>query len=849
MAIYKEDIADIELKSGTIHRSFLGNSIGSGDKMANRFGVRLFRGGEPVSAESSTVTGVFMAPDGNRYAISETSYPGSTGKDGNSAWVQLPEICYAVAGQFCLSIKLSGGSVEGTMRIIDGVVSETGETGAVVPTSTIPTTAEIIAAYEEAVEVIDGSVRFDASQTLSDAEAETARENIDAAGIDQVVRIDDEQNLTDAEMEQARENIGASSVLEVLKKRSISGITDLNDLYEPGWYVLNYEGSYSHTPEPSDTIGQRIVVVYPNQSGDTPTANSYRLMTYVNIYTGVNSRRLFTDGSWMEWTNEFCMNSMPGSDLDALYRNGWYVISANESGLLHSPEANGTTGQRQVYVFSQAKAGTNTYRVMFYTNQATGIVAMRIYYSSTWHEWTKLSGYNGWIENGEDLNNLFENGWYTVASASHILHSPETDDTTGQRIVVIMASSGKPGSGTQRYMIYMNKATGTVATRLFNSGSWEAWTISYSRILALTDGTDLNTLYHNGWYTAGYNHVYLNSPEAQGTIGRRIIWINGNTNKPTANSFRWMQYINIDTGVYARRLFVGGQWENWFRDSESERTRSESFVGSAIDSQGENTGENIRVMTYNVARYNNDTQSYISDQKLFNLRKAVGQINADILCVQEDMGSIDGSNKSSHKYVYLPQYPYMYNDGAWANLIYSKKHAASSGRVKYTDYGSQYRGIEYAVFEIGIKKLLVCSSHPSWNDTETGGESEEAIASRLSQYTEMFRWISGEITMTDFTTGNAVSVPDHTHVVIGMDANSATADDKANLTSLADDHDMILGNGGALGWFVTNLYKNIAIDVIAVSDNIIINNIESYGDLYPRLYSDHVPVVADLTLL
>lgn len=30
---------------------------------------------------------------------------------------------------------------------------------------------------------------------------------------------------------------------------------------------------------------------------------------------------------------------------------------------------------------------------------------------------------------------------------------------------------------------------------------------------------------------------------------------------------------------------------------------------------------------------------------------------------------------------------------------------------------------------------------------------------------------------------------------------------------------------------------------------IIINNIEAYGDLYQRLYSDHVPVVADLTLL
>lgn len=180
MAIYKEDIVAVELQNGTIHRSFLGNTIGSGDKMANRFGVSLLRNGEPVSAESSTVTGLFIAPDGTKYAISETNWPGSTGKEGSKAWVQLPEICYAVPGVFSLAIKLSGGSVEGTMRIVDGMVCETGEAGAVVPTSTIPTTAEIIAAYEEAVEVVGGSVRFDASQTLSDSEQETARENIKA---------------------------------------------------------------------------------------------------------------------------------------------------------------------------------------------------------------------------------------------------------------------------------------------------------------------------------------------------------------------------------------------------------------------------------------------------------------------------------------------------------------------------------------------------------------------------------------------------------------------------------------------------------------------------------------------
>ena len=188
MAIFRADILDIELNSGSIARSFLNHTIGAGDSKANRFGVRLFRGGEPVSAESCTVTGLFMAPDGTRYVISETSYTGSTGTEGNEAYVQLPPACYAVTGQFTLAIKLTGGGVEGTMRIVDGTVDETGEDGAVVPTSTIPATADIIAAYEEAVDVIGGSVRFDAVQSLTNTQKETARGNIKAASTDSLAQ-------------------------------------------------------------------------------------------------------------------------------------------------------------------------------------------------------------------------------------------------------------------------------------------------------------------------------------------------------------------------------------------------------------------------------------------------------------------------------------------------------------------------------------------------------------------------------------------------------------------------------------------------------------------------------------
>lgn len=639
-----------------------------------------------------------------------------------------------------------------------------------------------------------------------------------------------------------------NTVSNSFSNRTTSNITDLNDLYESGWYALDYDAVIANIPEPSGTTGQRIVVIYPNPTGSAPTANSYRLMEYINISTGVSARRTFSNGVWNNWENSFGFNQNPSTDLNDFFRNGWYVIPSAENNLLNSPEAAGVTGQRQVYVFAQTMATTSTYRFMYYTNMMTGIIAVRLFTNNAWGEWLTISGYHGFVPDNTDLNTLYMNGWWTVNTAFHLTNSPEETTTTGQRIIWIMAASGKPAATTLRFMFYYNKMTEVFATRLFVSGAWQDWTISWSMIKELPDGTDVDTLYRNGWYMTGSQSHYLNTPESDTTVGRRQIYI-FSRNKPAATTYRIMYYINIDTQVTAYRLFASGSWGVWTRDNWTSRTRSMLFTSAPRAGQGENTGDLLRVMSYNVARYDNNTGNYLSDAKLFNLRKSIGQINADIIATQEDMGTIDGNTKSSHDYIYKPQYPYQYRNGAWANLIYSKHPASTSGRVIFTQYGGQYRGIEYAVFDIGAKKLLVCSAHTSWNDTGTGGESPEAVAVRQTQYEEVFKWVAGLIPLADYTSGSNVYAPTHTHCVIMMDANSMTVSDKSNLQASASDNSFILGNGGALGWFVTHPANDGCLDQIAVSDNIIINNIESYGDLFNRLYSDHVPVVADITLL
>ena len=276
-------------------------------------------------------------------------------------------------------------------------------------------------------------------------------------------------------------------------------------------------------------------------------------------------------------------------------------------------------------------------------------------------------------------------------------------------------------------------------------------------------------------------------------------------------------------------------------------TISESFTPSAQAFQGANKGEKLRIMTYNVAAFDNDTATMISDEQVLNLRKMLGIVNADILCIQEDNQYIDSGNaKASHSHVYLPQYPYKH--GSNGGVIHAKQQAVDGGSLNLMFTNGRY--MRFATYQITDSiKVLVCCTHPVYNYNNTGGESASSIAARYTQYSEMFDWIDGNITLNDQSSGDPITVPTHTHWIIGLDSNSATATDKTNLQTLAAAHNGILGNGGALGWFLTEFRYDYSIDNIIVSDNIIINNIEALSQWYSRLYSDHVPVYADLTLL
>ena len=141
MAICKEDFAEVDFSTGTIHRSFQEKNIGEGDKNGDRFGIRCFRNGTPVNIQDCTVTGYFIRADGTTIIIGGITV-------NNAAYVELTESCYSVDGKFTLSIKLSNGETATTVRIVDGVVVNTTTESIIDPGGVIPDMAELLALAE-----------------------------------------------------------------------------------------------------------------------------------------------------------------------------------------------------------------------------------------------------------------------------------------------------------------------------------------------------------------------------------------------------------------------------------------------------------------------------------------------------------------------------------------------------------------------------------------------------------------------------------------------------------------------------------------------------------------------------
>ena len=469
------------------------------------------------------------------------------------------------------------------------------------------------------------------------------------------------------------------------------------------------------------------------------------------------------------------------------------------------------------------------------------------------------------FEGETNLNNIKTAGWYIMSATGtdYVSYSGADSDpvadplpfANGTRRILVVSPSSVPGFVDQ---MMINFDAGAIATRIYASSSWTTWLKSFTSTGMSAVDSDLNNALHGGWYTMGTGTTYAHSPESWSDSDRRVLLVLSGVSHTTQICFR----SNI--GDVAMRNNYGGSWTSWVYSNNENDSQIVTRYISATDYQSDvtspNTGIELNVLSYNVAKYNNNTTTYISETKLANFKKLLSKYRPDIIGVQEDNKYLNQAYNSSptessiytDKRLYKPVLPYyVSNDGSGA-MVRSRFSQSWGKKMFLSDLIDGVRGdgriTAMTTLFNSTDVLLVCSVHALAALAGYSSSSPESRAARFADYENLFAWISGERTLTEVSSAAAISCPSWKWCVICGDFNTPEVQRDA-LLQLADDYNMTPANGGWLGWFNTGANNtNRTWDNVLVSSNVTINAVEVPEYLAAELYSDHCPLYANLTL-
>lgn len=243
--------------------------------------------------------------------------------------------------------------------------------------------------------------------------------------------------------------------------------------------------------------------------------------------------------------------------------------------------------------------------------------------------------------------------------------------------------------------------------------------------------------------------------------------------------------------------------------------------------------ETITVMSYNICYYcfdqgNHGFPANLLAEKSGNLKEMLMEYSPDLIGLQEDAEYCD-KKKTLKSVDYLFKPIWGYNPGSAYTTIRSKLQTVkNSYKLVYLSTGRCYR--RTLVYTEGRKKLLFISAHPMYGTANA--------VQRETEYAELFQHI--RTSQWDYC-------------VVTGDFNSCTDQDKANLKQLCGSNHFGMAIGDYMPWVATCLGHDgkgkQSLDNILFSSNIRVNKLAVLRDWYSRLYSDHVPVVAELRLM
>lgn len=319
-------------------------------------------------------------------------------------------------------------------------------------------------------------------------------------------------------------------------------------------------------------------------------------------------------------------------------------------------------------------------------------------------------------------------------------------------------------------------------------------------------------------------------------------------------------------GFFMRYSLNGTTWGKWDHYTPSRAIYTPNIVYPNVKVHSQRTSANVvaryRVGTYNVAHYRMNesvnSRDYISEHPdaISNWRRWVMKSNLDFLFVTEDRVYIDeAQTKLATDYLYNPYFFKNDNVGHGHRLL-TKTNFDTSSLTGVAVPNVNTRPGAYSAYYIdwcivggtNDPKILMAVIH-NFAAGPTAVGTEEEIKINRSNFCAAIK------TLLTNQAGN------YDYVIIAGDTNvgnyvtKTTANreyDMALFETLCEDTNMHLVNGDEIGWFKTDPESNTDADVydnIIVSNNIRVENIECSPFEYEVLWSDHVPLIAEISLL
>ena len=248
-----------------------------------------------------------------------------------------------------------------------------------------------------------------------------------------------------------------------------------------------------------------------------------------------------------------------------------------------------------------------------------------------------------------------------------------------------------------------------------------------------------------------------------------------------------------------------------------------SVINTVID---KNKPKTVKVMSYNLGKWSYGVGGGYEDtstlfEKLKTTRRFFGKINADIVGMQEKRNGFDKDNTiNANTEIIEHWYPYFATRDV-TTLAWDAPEIRSKYKIVDGGYGklSTDRNYTYGYVELYGKRVFLLNVHLDPFSAEKRATERADILQILADK----KWF---IMTGDF---NAI------------DGESEYADWVSQGYNIA--------NGGFFGNYITTHGVEQMIDNIITSNNIRIDNVEVHSEAYDMCSSDHLPIVADLTLL